>query len=767
MSIKFKQNGQWVKIPTPSQIDDSAASAVTTYSSNKINEIIPQDIAKYLLEHKDELGTDDFTKLKNIPFTTINTSNKSEFTTLKGILDHPDGMYLVDDCGVTDGDAQLTIAPFKGHCSTILMASIAQFQQVMDSEEIGCYKGSTIYILTGGDISKGATRYVSICNVPAGVSGEGSASSPDRTFPDAGTSVFRIEVHPVEDRSHYPITYSYDIDGGTETYFTIPTYESMLSLYAASLVAGSVVGGEVSSSFSPGQLVKVIENKDAPFNSCIFTGVDASEFKSPFTLITNENATNYNTLDKLCHLDDGLYLCKDTYKTNQDYIVDITFKGINLVDATTASFTGTPPTPDTNGDTKCKNGAIISVVTQEGSTKNKIVRITHGLSANISTQGNGFEDIYIVAKPDDNSSTDSNLVYGVTGENVSYYRPFGVNTIYGSLFPLAAMSNSLMGGNVNGTKMAVWNKPEGADMPTLGFADMPTSPIIEVNDSNWSNFDTLQKWFAAEPGVYYVNCTPVRDKAGNIESYKTISAGFKFSDYINGQGNTVTVTNGQIHLPYKGLVYVTSTDQSGGGWYRDLHVYFPQVSDVSTGLSHGGVTPYSLDFSYSLINGPATVANVTADNVELTDGGLGTYAISSMSQMMTALMPIMGYFESLKSSDIGKLVKIASPSSSDCGNEYEFQAADITLIGNSTAITPAQVLAAVNEGKTTTITHTDATHGTFKFTSFGVVSAASGNAVSSSITYGTGADSLTLYTLIGDVTNGTWALYSKNLTVSA
>lgn len=71
MSIKFKQNGQWVKIPTPSQIDDSVASATTTYSSNKINEIIPQDIAKYLLEHKDELGTDDFTKLKNTPYTLI------------------------------------------------------------------------------------------------------------------------------------------------------------------------------------------------------------------------------------------------------------------------------------------------------------------------------------------------------------------------------------------------------------------------------------------------------------------------------------------------------------------------------------------------------------------------------------------------------------------------------------------------------------------------------------------------------------------------
>lgn len=762
MSIKFKQNGQWVKIPTPSQIDDSAASAATTYSSNKINEIIPQDISKYLLEHKDELGTDDFTKLKNVPFTTINTTNKSEFTTLKGILDHSDGMYLVDDCGVTNGDEQLTISSFKGHCSTMLMASMAQFQEIVDSDEIRCYKGSVIYILTEGNISNGATRYVTICNVPMGVSG--GSVAPDRASSDAGTSVVNIEVHPVEDRSSGTVTYSYDIDGGTQTLFTQPQYVSMITFYTNALVSGGVITGK--SSYSPNQLVKVVEDADCQLGYR-FTGVDISEFKSPLTLITNENATNYNTLDKLCHLDDGLYLCKDTYKTNQDYIVDITFNGIDLADTIAYSFTGTEPTPDAHGNTKCKNGAIISVVTQEGNTKNKIVRITHGLNADASGNGQGFYDIYIIAEPDD-SSTASTLVYGVTGENVRYYRPFSVNTIYGSVLPFIAMNQTLFdGANANG-KMAVWNKSESAEMPTLGFADIPTSPIIEVNDSNWSNFDTLQKWFASEPGVYYINCTPVRDKAGNIESYKTISAGFHFSDFISNQGNTITVTNGKIELPYKCLVYVISTDQSGGGWYRDLHIYFPQVSGISgTGISYGNVSTQSLDFQYNLINGAATVANVTADNVELSDGGLGATTIAYMSEVMSSLMPIMGYFESLKSSDIGKLVKIASPSSSDYGNEYEFQAADITLIGNSTSVTPAQVLAAVNEGKTTTITHTDATHGTFKFTSFGVVSAASGDTVSSSITYGTSADSLVLYTLIGDVTKGTWTLYSKNLTVGA
>lgn len=707
-------------------------------------------------------------KMYGVPITTINTTNKSEFTTLKGILNHPDGMYLVDDCGVTNGDPQLTIASFKGHCSTMLMVSISQFNEIVDADEMKCYKGSVIYVQTDGDISdSSATRYVSICNVPAGESGDGDPSSPDRTFPGAGTSVFRIEIHPFEDRSSGTVKYSYDIDGGTQTLFTHPRYASALNSYANTLIAGGLLNGK--SSYSPGQLIQVVEDRDSWYGytdhegGYRFTGVDASEFKSPFTIITNENATNYNTLDKLCHLDDGLYLCKDTYKTNQDYIVDITFKGMDVIKSVGDMYSGTESTPEST-TVRCKNGCLISVSSITSIHKN--IRITQSAEeTNSNADDELFGDIYISAKSDD-GSTAENPVYGVTGDSVNYIRPFTFTSVLNTYYPSIVLSNAFGSESqkLNG-KLAKW-ETSGQGVVLTG-ADIKESPIIEVNDSNWSNFDTLQKWFAAEPGVYYINCTPVKTTIGGIErveSYKTISAGFHFSNYMSDQGNTVTVADGQIQLPYKGLVYVTSTDQSGGGWYRDLHVYFPQVSGVSgTGFSHGGVTSYSLDFQYSLINGPATVANVTADNVELIDLGSGASAMAYMSQMTTALMPIIGYFENLKSSDIGKLVKIASPSSSDYGNEYEFQAADITLIGNSTAITPAQVLAAVNEGKTTTITHTDATHGTFKFTSFGVRAATSGDAVSSSITYGTGADSLTLYTLIGDVTNGTWTLYSKRL----
>lgn len=333
MSIKFKQNGQWVKIPTPSQIDDSVASAATTYSSNKINEIIPQNIAKYLLEHKDELGTDDFTKLKNVPFTTINTTNKSEFTTLKGILDHPDGMYLVDDCGVTNGDEQLTIASFKGHCSTMLMASIAQFKEVTDSEEIRCYKGSTIYILTEGDISNGATRYVSICNVPMGVSG--GSVEPDRASSDAGTSVVNIEVQAIEDRSSGTVKYSYDIDGGTNTLFNQPQYKTMITSYTNMLVSRGIIAGK--SNYSPNQLVKVVEDADCQLGYR-FTGVDASEFKSPIIEINDSNWSNFDTLQKWMNASAGTYLVKTTKLT-------VSAAGVDKTKSSGNSFSSTLSVP--------------------------------------------------------------------------------------------------------------------------------------------------------------------------------------------------------------------------------------------------------------------------------------------------------------------------------------------------------------------------------------------------------------------------------------
>lgn len=498
----------------------------------------------------------------SVPITVINAENYENFTTLQGILDHPDGMYLVDDCGVTGGDAQLTIESFKGHAIQILLMSMTQFQTVVEGPEIMCYKGSTISILTDGEISKGATRYISICNTPCGVSGEGDPDDPSRVFPGAGTSIVKIEIHAVEDRSSGKVVYSYDIDGGTKTLFTYPAYDSMLNMYTTGAVAGGILTGK--SSYTPGQLVGVVQNTDnlAGYN---FTGVDASVFKSPFTLITNDNADNYNTLDKLCHLDDGLYLCKDTYNTTKkDYIVEVSFKGIELLEAWQLSMAGDDGSSVTprGQAVYCKNGAIISVATQTNNSKNKVVRITHGLNGDTSTShGNLFEDVYIIASPDDSSA--STLVYGVTGTGTMYYQPMGWGLVNNYAVSQTILQNAYYDSDIVG-KMAVWEKiNDNAACMKLGYADIPSA-----------------------------------------------------------------------------------------------------------------------------------------------------------------------------------------------------------LVGASTAVTPAQVKSSVETGQPVSVSHTDSTYGTLTFTGFGIVTTASGSTVSASITYGTATDSFMLFTLMGDVTKGTWTMYSRSVPTS-
>lgn len=47
MGLKYKNsNGKWVPVPIPSEINDTKAGSATTYSSNKIEEIVSNKIDK-------------------------------------------------------------------------------------------------------------------------------------------------------------------------------------------------------------------------------------------------------------------------------------------------------------------------------------------------------------------------------------------------------------------------------------------------------------------------------------------------------------------------------------------------------------------------------------------------------------------------------------------------------------------------------------------------------------------------------------------------
>lgn len=926
MSIKFKQNGEWVKIPTPSQIDDTAASSATTYSSNKINEIIPKDIAEYIEEHKEEIGTTDFNKLKNVPFTTItesdrlnyntldklchlsdgvylyngttaielhyksqdlfkqaigsdggtqdgtslvfdetihlengtvfsvytgnssvtnssertiaimsgvrqntefttgyflinanpdsgsgteadpyvygttgvncstsdvgnlgvqggatvlslfkslfsetpptdgqvaqfktdetsplgvtiqgadvgssvpitviNADNYENFTTLDKICHQPDGLYIVDDCGTTSStqDYEFEIDGVKG--VNMVSAYVNMDMEVSESQSIRFKKGSTIQIYSWETTRK----RVNIYNTEGG-------QGYDADHGIVGNLIFHIETLPESGKGTEADPYVYGVIGSTTWYMDSNEYD-VYNLSALSLVLSGLLGG------SSAEAKSLVGIADGGMLGTQFVSVAMDDFQSPFTVITNDTADNYNTLDKLCHLADGVYICKDEYTTaKKDYIVEVSFKGIDYYSAVQSGFIGDTPTPDSNGTTQCKNGAIISVATKTDSTKDKIIRITHGLNCNMSGSGTGFQDIYIMASPDD-SSTSSTLVYGVTGENVFYYRPFSQVTIMGNTYPINAMMDTLMSGDEADGKMAVWKKQsDTAEMPSLSYADIPTggsSPINVVNDDNWSNFDTLEKWFNADPGVYYIDLTKQSD--GFV---KPFTASYTYTNPFSGE--EVAVTDKNVYMAQRTLVYHTLTNDSWSGSAHYHHLFVMDI-DATVGLGTGNDPQMLCDFVWDIRN------TYSAENVKLRDYGSGAAGISELTFMIMYLYGTVG--GSISSSDIGKIVKIGSPSSSDYGNEFEFQATDLALVGESTAVTPAQVKAAIEEGQPVTISHTDSTYGTLTFTGFGMVTTASGTTVSASITYGTGTDSFMLFTLMGDVTGGTWTMYSRSV----
>ena len=393
----------------------------------------------------------------SVPITVINADNYENFTTLDKICHQPDGLYIVDDCGTTSStqDYEFEIDGVKG--VNMVSAYVNMDMEVSESQSIRFKKGSTIQIYSWETTRK----RVNIYNTEGG-------QGYDADNGIVGNLIFHIETLPESGKGTEADPYVYGVIGSTTWYMDSNEYD-VYNLSALSLVLSGLLGG---SSAEAKSLIGVAEGGMLGLQ---FVSVAMDDFQSPFTVITNDTADNYNTLDKLCHLADGVYICKDEYTTaKKDYIVEVSFKGIDYYSAVQSGFIGDTPTPDSNGTTQCKNGAIISVATKTDSTKDKIIRITHGLNCNMSGSGTGFQDIYIMASPDD-SSTSSTLVYGVTGENVFYYRPFSQVTIMGNTYPINAMMDTLMSGDEADGKMAVWKKQsDTAEMPSLSYADIPT-----------------------------------------------------------------------------------------------------------------------------------------------------------------------------------------------------------------------------------------------------------------------------------------------------
>lgn len=325
MSIKFKQNGQWVKIPTPSQIDDSAASAATTYSSNKINEIIPQNIAKYLLEHKDELGTDDFTKLKNTPYTLIGKAD-TKFTSIDTMYSYDtessspkqnvdNGLYLLKED--IDFSAKHTMNFYE-----YIPLSIS------GSEEISITNW-TFTIPKGSTMSVQDTVVTIVC--PRSIDYE--MKTPDGSSGDSAKTFMFGALNG--DNNVSCICLAKD---GLESPYT----------YYDAILYGIFSNVE---KFSEGQPIVTANSYQGSGSMPLFK---LGEAGATTTSITDNNYTNYTTTEKLAKLNAGVYY------VNTDKL-SVNLKGIDIKSQISILF------PQTNVDENIdvEKGSQITVTSKQ------------------------------------------------------------------------------------------------------------------------------------------------------------------------------------------------------------------------------------------------------------------------------------------------------------------------------------------------------------------------------------------------------------------
>lgn len=331
MSIKFKQNGQWVKIPTPSQIDDSAASAATTYSSNKINEIIPQNIAKYLLEHKDELGTDDFTKLKNTPYTLIGKAD-TKFTSIDTMYSYDtessspkqnvdNGLYLLKE----DIDFSAT------HTLTYYEFIILSLSGNADAADPSKYLRNWTFT-----IPKGSTLSVQGSLVCIFCSNDVEYSMRDST--GSTGSYARVFKFGAQNGENAVFSLGFAEDG----------LESDYTYYDAILynIFSSVIGGD----FSKGQPI-VTANSSEDNTVPLFK---LGEAGATTTSITDDSYTDYTTTEKLAKLNAGLYY------VNTDKL-SVNLKGIDIKSQISTLF----PQTNVNENIDVEKGSQITVTSKQ------------------------------------------------------------------------------------------------------------------------------------------------------------------------------------------------------------------------------------------------------------------------------------------------------------------------------------------------------------------------------------------------------------------
>lgn len=389
------------------------------------------------------------------------------------------------------------------------------------------------------------------------------------------------------------------------------------------------------------------------------------------------------------------------------------------VDATSTStiFTATVP-----GVTEYKDGVCVML-------KNGVVTSAAGFTINVN--GLGAKPVYSSMAAASQSSTIFNVAYTMLfvydedrvagGCWVVYYGyDSNTNTIG---YQLRTNSTTLPMDSIVYRYRLLFHSADG-------------TKFVPANNSTSTNATasrtTIQTPIDPFGPIYYYGTT------ASVAAGSRPTAAYLWTQYLVTLGYSFNRTGAALTLDDYAPVYIKAAPQAGGGAIIDADTPYVQA------------LPSTADGKIYIYLGVATAATTVelyavhpvyyhdGTGIKLWDGGASGGGVSSVAVSQT----VTSGTEIAEIDVDGTTTKLYTPT------------VPAPLIGTTATITPAQVLAALQAGRTVYISYTDANVGLIVASYFNV-SSAFDKVVSSFLGYLQGA--LISVTLEGDITNGTWA----------
>lgn len=488
MSLKFKNSdGGWVKIP----------------------------------------ATDDFTKLKNTPYTLIGKAD-TKFASIDTMYSYDtessspkqnvdNGLYLLKE------DIDFSAKHTMNFYEYVLLS--------MSGSEESSITNWTFTIPKGSTMSVQDTFVTIVC--PRSINYE--MKTPDGSGGDSAKTFMFGALNG--DNNVSCICLAKD---GLESPYTY--YDAIL--YGIFSNIGN---------FSEGQPIVTANSYQGSGSIPLFK---LGEAGATTTSITDDSYTDYTTTEKLAKLNAGVYY------VNTDKL-SVNLKGIDIKSQISTLF----PQTNVNENIDVEKGSQITVtVRQSGSPETgyqtqKLVNIYNTI------QGAGYPYSVFFGDVENNPSV-ALVSMGNDLINKALSNAYSATSQISEIMNTCITDESLRG------KVPVISAPDAQTatgvknvFKAMDFPSGSVIPTFEVNDENAANYDSLEKWFSVDDGIYYINTTNVYgNNGGYIDVSKLKKVSFVGTGVTSGSSGTGTKTieDGVIFLLNGATVIVNTLSDADG-----------------------------------------------------------------------------------------------------------------------------------------------------------------------------------------------------------